>query len=320
MLDIMMAAYMAPGASKIVVYEGYNWNDILNRMATDNAASQLSCSWGFSPITATTEQIFRQMIVQGQSFFQASGDDGAYRGAIMPPSDDPNVTVVGGTHLTTSGPAGAWLSETAWSGSGGGVSRSYSIPSYQQGVNPAPVGGSTTMRNIPDVAAVADVQIFLIQNNGQAVQVGGTSAAAPLWAGFMALVNQSAAADGTGPVGFANPSIYAIGESAAASGLHDIVLGSNNGFSAAPGYDLTTGWGTPSGAALIDKLAGMRNSASFSLSAGLSAVSVTPGGAASTAIGVMPQNGFTGSVVLSASGLPAGVTASFSPAARSLSG
>ena len=112
-LDIMMASSMAPGATKIIVYEGLNWNDVLNRMATDNAASQLSCSWGFSPINATTEQIFKQMIAQGQSFFQASGDDGAYTGAIMPPSDDPNVTVVGGTHLATSGPGGQWISETA---------------------------------------------------------------------------------------------------------------------------------------------------------------------------------------------------------------
>ncbi len=77
-LDIMMAAYMAPGASNIIVYEGTNWNDVLNRMATDNLASQLSSSWGFSPTNATTEQIFKQMIAQGQSLFQASGDSGAY--------------------------------------------------------------------------------------------------------------------------------------------------------------------------------------------------------------------------------------------------
>ena len=80
-LDIMMAAYMAPGASNIIVYEGTNWNDVLNRMATDNLASQLSSSWCFSPTNGTTEQIFEQMIAQGQSLFQASGDSGAYHGA-----------------------------------------------------------------------------------------------------------------------------------------------------------------------------------------------------------------------------------------------
>ena len=100
-LDIVMAGYMAPGAS-VIVYEGYYPNDVLNRMATDNLARQLSCSWGYG-INSTTEQIFKQMIAQGQSFFTASGDSGAYSGGIMPPADDPNVTSVGGTALTTSG-------------------------------------------------------------------------------------------------------------------------------------------------------------------------------------------------------------------------
>jgi subtilase family serine protease len=319
MLDIMMAAYMAPGATKIVVYEGNNWNDILNRMATDNSASQLSCSWGFSPINATTEQIFRQMIAQGQSFFQASGDNGAYSGAIMSPSDDPNVTVVGGTHLNTSGPGGSWLSETVWSGSGGGVSKAYAIPSWQQGAKTTAAGGSSTMRNIPDVAMLADVQIYLIQNNGQAVSVGGTSAAAPLWAGFMALANQSALAGGMGPVGFLNPAVYAIGEGSAGNvDLHDIVVGSNNGYSAAAGFDLSTGWGSPAGQALIDQLAGTKNSPSFSLTSGSGSVSVTPGSTASLPIGILAQNGFTGSVVLTVTGLPAGVTATFSSTALTL--
>ena len=117
-LDIMMAAYMAPGATNIIVYEGTNWNDVLNRMATDNLASQLSSSWTYSPTNATTEQIFKQMIAQGQSLFQASGDSGAYSGAIPSPADDPNITVVGGTSLTTTGPGGAWQSETTWVGLG----------------------------------------------------------------------------------------------------------------------------------------------------------------------------------------------------------
>src|ERR1700719_3129123 len=107
-LDIMMAAYMAPGLSKVMVYEGSIPNDILNRMATDNLAQQLSSSWSFSPINATTEQLFKQYIVQGQSFFEASGDSGAYKGWIQSPSDNPNVTVVGGTSLSTSGSGGPW--------------------------------------------------------------------------------------------------------------------------------------------------------------------------------------------------------------------
>ncbi len=311
-LDIVMAAYMAPGAD-VLVYEGLSPNDVLNRMATDNIARQLSCSWVFSPINATTEQIFTEMIAQGQSLLQASGDSGAYgpSNAIWPPADDPNVTVVGGTALTTAGPAGAWVSESAWSGSGGGVSTTYPIPSYQQGMNMAAIGGSNTMRNIPDVASLAAIQIFLICNDGEWVSVGGTSAAAPLWAGFMALANQQAAANGDPPVGFLNPTIYAIGKgSDYASDLHDIVTGSN-GFSAAPGYDLATGWGTIAGQPLINDLASMPAAPSFGLSASPTTVSIQAGSGASAAIQVTPHNGFSGAVSLSVAGLPNGVNATF---------
>jgi uncharacterized membrane protein len=318
MLDIMMAAYMAPGA-KIIVYEGLNWNDVLNRMATDNLARQLSSSWGFSPINSTTEQIFRQYMAQGQSMFQASGDSGAYSGGIMPPSDDPNLTVVGGTHLATSGPGGSWLNETAWPGSGGGVSRTYSIPAYQQGVKMSSVGGSTTMRNIPDVALTADVQMFLIQNNGQGVSVGGTSAAAPLWAGFLALANQQAATKGAPPIGFLNPALYSLGEGTHyTSSMHDIIAGSN-GFSTMPGFDLVTGWGSPSGQGLIDQLTGTQTAASFSLAASPASISIAPGATASSSISITPAGGFSGAVALTVSGLPVGLTASFSSATAAAS-
>ncbi len=312
MLDIMMAAYMAPGVSNIIVYEGYNWNDVLNRMATDDQANQLSCSWGFSPINATTEQIFRQMIAQGQSLFQASGDSGAYTNGVMSPSDDPNLTVVGGTGLSTSGPGGSWLSESAWSGSGGGVSTTYSIPSYQQIVNMAAIGGSATMRNIPDVALTAAVQMFLIQSNGQAVEVGGTSAAAPLWAGFMALANQQAKTAGNPPVGFLNPPLYAIGAgSNYQSSMHDIVLGNNGAFETEPSFDLVTGWGSPAGQQLINQLTQKTAAPSFLLSASSTTLAMSDGSTAVTTVSTTAENGFTGKVSLAVSGLPAGVTASF---------
>jgi len=318
-LDIMMAAYMAPGASQVIVYEGTNWDDVLNRMASDNLAAQLSSSWCFYPTDATTEQIFKEMIAQGQSLFQASGDSGAYGGWIMPPADDPNVTVVGGTSLTTAGAGGPWQSETAWSGSGGGVSTTWPIPSYQQAVNMPAAGGSATMRNIPDVAMLADIQIFLIQSNGQAIEVGGTSAAAPLWAGFLALANQQAAGGAKPAVGFLNPVIYSIGSgSSYKSDLHDIT-GGNTGFPALAGYDLTTGWGTPAGQDLIDDLTGIANPAAFSLSASPFTLSTAPGGSATATVTVAPQNGFSGSVALSATGLPTGVTAAFSPATATTS-
>ncbi len=311
-LDIMMAAYMAPGAANIIVYEGTNWNDVLNRMATDNTAKQLSSSWCFYPTNATTEQIFKQMIAQGQSLFQASGDSGAYGGWIMPPADDPNVTVVGGTSLTTAGSGGAWKAEATWSGSGGGVSTVWPIPSYQQSAVMTAAGGSTSRRNIPDVALTADIQMFLICNNGQSISVGGTSAAAPLWAGFMALANQQAVAHGKPVVGFMNPPLYKIGSgSSATSDLHDITSGNNSGFAALPGYDLTTGWGSPSGQGLINDLTGISNPPAFSLSLSAATLALAQGSNGAVTVTINPQSNFSGTVNLAVSGLPAGVTASF---------
>ena len=312
-LDIEMASYMAPGLSKVMVYEGYNPNDILNRMATDNLAQQLSSSWGFG-INATTEQIFKQYIAQGQSLLQASGDSGAYKNGVMTPSDDPNLTVVGGTSLTTSGAGGPWHSENTWSGSGGGVSTVYAIPSYQQGLSMAANGGSTKMRNIPDLALTADIQMYLIQSNGQAVVVGGTSAAAPLWSGFIALANQQAAANAKPRIGFLNPLVYGIGKGSNYSAdLNDIRSGNDNGFSAVSGYDLATGWGSPAGQHLINDLTGTSGVPSFLLSSSPSVLSLSRSSMGTATITVTAENSFSGSVTLGVSGLPSGVTAAFSP-------
>jgi uncharacterized repeat protein (TIGR03803 family) len=262
-LDIDMSICMAPGLLQVMVYEGTTPNDVLNRMATDDQAKQLSSSWGFGPQTdPVREQIYEQFAAQGQSLFQASGDSGAYPGAIYPPSDDTNITVVGGTSLTTSGPGGAWASETTWPGSGGGISTSYAIPSWQTSVNMTANHGSTTMRNIPDVSCLADILIWLIADDGEQGAIGGSSASTPMWAGFMALVNQQAAANGRPSIGFLNPAIYAIGQgSGYASAFHDITTGNNTNsgsptnFFAVPGYDLCTGWGSPAGSNLINALA-----------------------------------------------------------------
>jgi subtilase family serine protease len=316
-LDIMMASYMAPGLSKVMVYEGYTPNDVLNRMATDNLAQQLSSSWGYG-INATTEQIFKQYIAQGQSLLQASGDSGAYENGVMTPSDDPNLTVVGGTSLTTSGAGGPWQSETTWSGSGGGVSTVYAIPSYQQGLSMAANGGSTKMRNLPDLALTADIQMYLIQSNGQAVVVGGTSAAAPLWSGFVALANQQAAANAKPRIGFLNPLIYGIGKgSNYATDLHDVRSGNNGGFSAVSGYDLATGWGSPGGQHLVNDLTGTSGQPSFLLSSSASALSLTRSSTGVATITMTPENNFSGTVILGVSGLPSGVTTAFSPTTTS---
>ena len=284
-LDIEMAISMAPGLSKVIVYEGGPNgipNDVLNRMASDNLAKQLSCSWGWSggPLS-TTDQIFQQMAAQGQSFFLASGDSDAYPpGAIdnaslqNAPSDNPYATVVGGTTLTTSGPGGAWVAETVWNwglqsgsyvGSSGGTSSSYSIPTWQQGLSMTANKGSTTKRNIPDVALTAD-NVWVLYGNGKSGSFGGTSCAAPLWAGLIALANQQATSVGNAPVGFVNPALYAIGKGANYNaGFHDITTGNNTNTSSAnlyfavAGYDLCTGWGTPNGSNLINTLAPIVN-------------------------------------------------------------
>src|SRR6266481_3491518 len=268
-LDIEMVISMAPGLAKVIVYEGLgaSANAILNRMATDNLAKQLSTSWGFgSQVDPARGQIFQQFAAQGQSMFQASGDGGAWTGAIFPPSDDPWLTVVGGTSLNTATSGGAWQSETTWSdgngvGTGGGVSTSYTIPIWQQGIDMTSNQGSATMRNIPDVAAHSENNIWVIVNNGEEGVTGGTSAAAPMWAAFAALANQHAAANNQPSIGFVNPAIYAIGKGPIYyASFHDITTGNNtNGssptnFFAVPGFDLCTGWGTPNGSNLIASL------------------------------------------------------------------
>jgi uncharacterized repeat protein (TIGR01451 family) len=268
-LDIEMVISMAPGVSRIYIYEAPNpspWVDLLSRMANDNLSKQLSCSWGGGGVNATAEQIFKQMAAQGQSFFNATGDSDAFTGTISFPSDSSNITQVGGTTLST-GTGASYSSETVWNwgngtGSSGGVSTYYAIPAYQQGISMSANLGSTTMRNVPDVALTAD-NVYVVYNNGSTGFFGGTSCAAPLWAGFTALVNQQAVASGQPTVGFLNPAIYALGKSADyASDLHDTTTGNNFSssspakFSAVNGYDLCTGWGTPNGNNLINALAG----------------------------------------------------------------
>ncbi len=296
-LDIEMVVSMAPYLSKIVVYEapsdqysaGY-FAGMLNTIAADYTAKQISCSWLFltgypyyvdPQLITGVEQIFQELAVQGQSFFQASGDFDAYLNgtpSLPYPADSPHVISVGGTTLTTSGPRGTWQSETVWNwgipnttpgvggawGSSGGISPTYPFPGWQWGnVNIPASGASSTMRNLPDVAMTAD-NVYVIYNNGTGTEVGGTSCAAPLWAAFTALANGQAASNGNDPLGFLNPRLYRIGGYASGYSIcfHDITTGNNTWsaspdlFYAVPGYDLCTGLGTPKGQALIAWLAG----------------------------------------------------------------
>ncbi len=294
-LDIEMAMAMAPGLSKIIVFEagpnGFQ-NDILNAMVANSSVKSFSCSWGWSGgPNATTDNIFKEMAAQGQSFFNASGDSDAFTVGVNSansvddpnganaPSSSPYITEVGGTTLTMNGSGSSYASETVWnwgggSGSSGGVSSYYLIPSWQANISMGANLGSTTQRNIPDVALTAD-NVTVYYGNGSSDVFGGTSCAAPLWAGFMALVNQQAASSGNSSGGFINPAIYAIGKGqntnfSYAACFHDTTTGDNfwnaspANYPAVDGYDLCTGWGTPNGGNLINALAGSVNASSSS--------------------------------------------------------
>jgi hypothetical protein len=286
-LDIEMVMSMAPALAKIILFEGnpngtsFIPNDVLNTMAASNTVKNLSSSWGWSAGPgATTDNIFITMMAQGQSFFNASGDSDAFPPGFVDnsanattPSSSPYITQCGATTLTMNGTGTSYASETVWNwgydssasayvGSSGGVSTYYPIPIWQQGINSFQNnGGSTTMRNIPDVAMVGD-NVYVDYGNGSSGAFGGTSCAAPLWAGFMALANQQAAAGGkTSGIGFINPVVYEIAnESIYNSAFNDITTGNNtwpsspNAFYAVPGYDLCTGVGTPAGTNLINAL------------------------------------------------------------------
>jgi hypothetical protein len=316
-LDIEMCISMAPDAT-VIYYGGNVVNDIYSRIASDNLAKQISCSFGFG-IDSTTEQLYQEFVAQGQNFFVASGDGGAEVGAINPPAGEPYITVVGGTDLYTVTPGGAWQQELTWVGSGGGVSTFYAMPNYQQGINMAPLQGSSTMRNFPDVAMMADTVIFIAANNGTGA-VGGTSCSSPQYAGFYALANQQAASLGQPPLGFFNPALYAIGQSSSyTTCFHDITSGNTTNdasgskkFFAATGYDLCTGWGSPNGMNLINALTAIGTN-NFMLYPAPATLNLTIGGSETILVTEQPMNGFHGSVSLSVSNLPTGVTASFSP-------
>jgi subtilase family serine protease len=261
-LDIETAISMAPGLTQVLYYVGNNSVTIFNAMATGNGypiSYQLTCTAGFTDNEGSLDPIFKEYEAQGQTLFVATGDDGSNTAAdVVWPADDPYVTAVGGTDLVTTGPGGVWLSETGWSKSAGGSSKNgIPIPPYQKSskVINQYNHGSRTLRNYPDVAAEANTNIYSCYDEACSAGNGGTSYAAPQWAGFMALVNQQAVADGDATVGFINPTLYQIGTGTNYdSEFHDIISGSNGKYSAVTGYDLVTGWGSFIGPSLLTGL------------------------------------------------------------------
>ena len=268
-LDMEMVAALAPKAAQ-KIYMGPNSiagvNATYNQIVSDDTASVVSTSWGECEEASgvaelqALDNIFKQGKAQGQSFFSASGDSGAYDCqntdlAVDTPADDPNVIGVGGTSLLM-GHDGAYISETAWSkrsdlgnvGGGGGISSYFLRPAYQHNLTPR-----NAYRLVPDVSANADPEKgYEIYCTGVAVsctgwlKIGGTSAAAPLWAALVADINQYLITQHVNPLGNANATLYTIATTAQPFvGFHDITVGTNLYYPAHVGYDLATGLGTP---------------------------------------------------------------------------
>src|SRR6185312_10804124 len=309
--------------TQLQFYVGNSASAVLNQMAIDNKASVISSSWGGGDFGSASDFYFKEFQAQGQTYFNATGDFGQFNSSTYdPPSVDANITQVGGTDLVTMGAGGPWSSETGWADSGGGYFTGTAIPAWQQltGVINASNQGSTTLRNAPDVAAEGNFDNPTVVNGVYSNGYGGTSFAAPRWAGYLALANQQSVANGNGRIGFLNPIIYNIGVGANyTSNFHDITSGKNapgagsgTGFNAVTGYDLVTGWGSPDGATLITTLAGAVASPDFSFAASPNPISIMQGNSGITTITITDIGGFTESVALSAGSLPSGVTASFS--------
>jgi len=276
-LDIELALALAP-QSQIYVYEGPNSDqgvlDTYNRIAIDNIAKQVSTSWGLGEDLVSAHYlqaenaIFLQMAAHGQTIYAAAGDSGAYDDyqnnssqtlVVDDPASQPYVVGVGGTSLIVDAATGAYKNEVTWNdglgqgAGGGGVSKVWSIPSWQSNVASV---YSKTNRNVPDVALNADTNTgYSIYYDGQWQIYGGTSCAAPLWAAFTACINQARVSTQKPTLGFANPLLYATGlGSARATNFHDVISGNNLNYSAGVGYDNATGWGSFNGGNLFGTL------------------------------------------------------------------
>jgi kumamolisin len=255
-LDIEIVQAMAK-AAKTLVYEAPNSDqgeiDLAAQIASENRVSVTSISWGLCETQSSAASItgtdngFKQGVAEGITFYSASGDSGSNdcgdgTRAVDFPASSPNVSGVGGTTLRLSG--GNRSTETAWSGSGGGVSSVFATPSFQV--------GSGGHRTVPDVSGDANPSTgYAIFSGGTWVEFGGTSCAAPLWSGFTALHDANS---GTRQ-GNINPALYTISHgSGYAASFHDITSGSNGAFRAGTGYDEVTGLGTINGTGLNSAL------------------------------------------------------------------
>jgi len=259
-LDVEWAHAIAP-AAKILLVEATSasFNDLL--AAVDYARNQpgvsaVSMSWGgaeFAQETSFDSHFTTPAKHTGVTFVASSGDSGAWYGPEWPASS-PNVLSVGGTSLYVLNGTGAYGSEQAWSGSGGGISSFENEPRYQLSVQ------QSLARTTPDVAYNADPNTgFYVYDTYQAggwYAIGGTSAGAPQWAALIAIADQGRAFAGRGALDGPSQTIYALynmAHSNYSTNFHDVVGGSN-GYYAGSGYDLATGLGTPRASAVVQML------------------------------------------------------------------
>jgi subtilase family serine protease len=249
-LDVEWAHAVAPGANILLIEANTNnYPDLLtaiNFARSQQGVSVVSLSWGggeWSSETSYDGYFTTPEGHQGITFVASSGDSGS-AGAPEYPSVSGNVLAVGGTQLSTDN-SGNYLGETAWSGSGGGISTVEAQPAYQRGV----VTQTSTYRAMPDVSYDGSPNSpFAVYDSsypgGGWLQVYGTSAGAPQWAALVAIADQGRALEGKGTLDGASetlPTLYQLPQSY----FRDITSGNNGSYSAGPGYDLVTGRGSP---------------------------------------------------------------------------
>lgn len=254
-MGLEIVGSLAPAANILVYFAPGNANGLLEaarKAIGDNRADVISITWGW-PEAGSAEQdidIFNQLFETARTHATicvASGDLGAVDGSATGeptadfPAGSPFVLTCGGTTL----PRGD--DEKAWRGSGGGYSKFSALarPDYQDGVH------YNSGRGEPDVAANADVTTgYRIRVNSNDVVLGGTSAAAPLWAALIALINQKLGTN----VAFVNPALYRAAQQNGAGLFNDIETGTNDGYAATRGWDPVTGWGSPIGTKVLAAL------------------------------------------------------------------
>ena len=276
-LDIQVAGAVAPKAAQLVYFAANTDQGFINAIAqavhTTPPPIVVSISWGQSEdqwseqSRNSMDSVFADAAALGVTVTVAAGDNGSSDDPnstsgvhVDFPASSPHVLACGGTQLIGNLSTNTITSEVVWNelannegAGGGGVSDVFPLPSWQANVGvPTIAGGTSTGRGVPDVAGNADpVTGYLVVVDGKQQPIGGTSAVAPLWAGLIARLAQA-----TGKkFGLLQPLIYGgVTAGAAAQGFNDITQGNNGAYSAGPGWDATTGLGSPNGQALLTHL------------------------------------------------------------------